>query len=76
MEAATLFVLASTHLPRATPLGAPGRDGIQAGAVLAVLGTDDSRMQAVDPAIAALAEERTIAIALEAVRVWAERDAG
>lgn len=75
MEAATLFVLASTHRPRAAPFGAPGRDDIQAGAVLAVLGTDDSRMQAVDPTIATLAEERTVAIALEAVRVWAERDA-
>ncbi len=75
MEAATLFVLASTWAPLAAPLAAPRRDEVQAGAVLAVLGRDDSRMQAIDPAIAVLAEQRAIAIALEAVRVWAELDA-
>jgi hypothetical protein len=47
---------------------------VQAGAVLAVFGADDSRMQAIDPELVELARERSIQIALEGVRAWAAAD--
>ena len=74
MEAAMLFVLASTHAPKAHSLAAGSRDEIQAGAVLAAFGSDDSRMRTVDPEVAALAERRAIRVAIEAVGAWAELD--
>ncbi len=76
MESAALFVVASTYAPKAAPLAAPSRAEVQAGAVLAVFAADDSRMQGVDPELAARAQERAIAVALEGVRAWAERDRG
>lgn len=74
MEAAILFVLASTYAPRPAPLATPYRDEVQAGAVLAVFGADDSRMQRIDPELVELAQERSIQIALEGVRAWAAAD--
>ncbi len=73
METSTLLVLAATAAPWCGPLdgGWPGE--CQAGAVLAVFGTDDSNM-ALDPELLRLAEERAIRVALEGVRVWARRD--
>lgn len=67
MEASTLFVMASTA-PRY-----PNYPECEAGAVLAVFASDDSGME-FDERIAALAEKRAMSIALEAVRVWAERE--
>lgn len=67
MEASTLFVMSSTA-PRY-----PNYPECEAGAILAVFAADDSGME-FDPGVAALAETRAIAIALEAIRVWAGRE--
>lgn len=73
MEASTLFVLAAAAGPWCGPLDASWPEERQAGAVLAVFGTDSSQMK-LDPEIPRLAEERAIRVALEGVRVWARRD--
>jgi uridine phosphorylase len=74
MEASALFVLASTAEQKQVPVAQrAGADQCQAGAVLAVFARDDSHME-FDEETARLAEERAIRIALEGVRVWAERD--
>jgi uridine phosphorylase len=76
MEASTLFVLAATATPTVFPLDTrPGAAQCQAGALLAVYATDDAEMQ-FDPATARLADERAVRVAVEGVRVWAERDRG
>lgn len=73
MEASALFVLASTHEPKAVPLSSHGDPTCRAAAVFGVFGTDDCNMK-VDPERVALAEERVIRIALGAVGAWARID--
>jgi uridine phosphorylase len=73
MEASTLFVLASTVEPWCGPLEGGWRGECQAGAVLAVFGTDHSNM-ALDKDLPGLAEQRAIQVAIEGTRVWARRD--
>jgi uridine phosphorylase len=75
MEASTLFVVASTAGPWCGPIGGNWNEECQAGAVLAVFGTDQSNMK-LDPEIPRLAEQRAISIAIEGTRVWARRDRG
>ncbi len=73
MEASTLFVLAATSGPWCGPLDGNWREECQAGAVLAVFGTDRSDMK-LDPELPRLAEQRAISIATQGTRVWARRD--
>jgi uridine phosphorylase len=73
MEASALFVLASTHEPKATALSAHGDPLCRACAVFGVFGTDDCNME-VDYDLVAIAEERVIQIALAAVGAWATID--
>jgi uridine phosphorylase len=73
MEASALFVLASTHEPKAVPLSSHGDPVCRAAAVFGVFGTDDCNM-VVDPEHVALAEGRVIQIALAAVGAWARID--
>ncbi len=73
MEASTLFVLAATSGPWCGPIDGDWEEGCQAGAVLAVFGTDQSDMK-LDPDVPRLAEQRAISIAIEGTRVWARRD--
>jgi len=73
MEASALYVLASTHQPKAVPLSSHGDPTCRAAAVFGVFGTDDCNM-VVDPELVALAEERVIEIALAAVGAWARID--
>ena len=73
MEASTLFVLAATAAPWGGPIDGGWAGECQAGAVLAVFGTDQSDMK-VDPELVRLAEERAITVAVEGTRVWAGRD--
>lgn len=77
MEASALFVLATTAAEQEVVSVAQsgGVGQCQAGAVLAVFVRDDSHME-FDHEKARLAEERAIRVALEGVRVWAERDLG
>lgn len=74
MEASALFVLATAAEQEVVSVaGSAGSAECQAGAVLAVFARDDSHMK-FDAEAARLAEERAIGIALEGVRVWAEKD--
>lgn len=73
MEASVLFVLATTSGPWAGPIDGGWAGECQAGAVLAVFGTDQSDMK-IDPGLVRLAEERAITVAVEGARVWAGRD--
>ena len=74
MEASALFVLASTAEQEVVSVAdSAGAAECQAGAVLAVFARDDSHME-FDAKTAQLAEERAIRVALEGVRVWAEKD--
>ena len=73
MEASTLFVLAAAAGPWCGPLDGNWPEERQAGAVLAVFGTDRSQMK-LDPEVPRRAERRAIRIALEGTRVWARRD--
>ena len=73
MEASTLFVLASAAAPWCGPVDANWPEECQAGAVLAVFGTDHSDMK-LDPELLRLAEARAIDVAVEGTRVWARRD--
>jgi uridine phosphorylase len=75
MEASTLFVVAATAGPWCGPIEGNWTEECQAGAVLAVFGTDQSNMK-LDPEIPKLAEHRAIRIAIEGTRVWARRDRG
>ena len=69
MEASALFVMATAaSADEVAPLSEPGR-GVQAGCVHAVFGTHASDMK-LDTSIVALAEERSIRVALEGVRAW------
>jgi uridine phosphorylase len=73
MEASALYVLASTHEPKATPLSSCGDPTCRAAAIFGVFGTDDCNM-VVDPQLVELAEGRVIEIALAAVGAWARID--
>ena len=73
MEASTLFVLASAAAPWCGPVDANWAGECQAGAVLAVFGTDHSDMK-LDPELPRLAERRAIDVAIAGTRVWARRD--
>jgi uridine phosphorylase len=73
MEASTLFVLASAAGPWCGPLDGGWGEECQAGAVLAVFGTDQSNMK-LDPELPRLAERRAIDVAVEGTRVWARRE--
>ena len=73
MEASTLFVLAATAGPWCGPLDGNWDEECQAGAVLAVFGTDHSDMK-LDPQLPQLAEQRAIDVAIEGTRIWARRD--
>jgi uridine phosphorylase len=73
MEASTLFVLAAAAGPWCGPLDGNWPEECQAGAVLAVFGTDQSNMK-LDPAVPRQAEQRAIRVAIEGTRVWARRD--
>ncbi|MFQ5349485.1 MAG: nucleoside phosphorylase [Thermoanaerobaculia bacterium] len=73
MEASTLFVVAATAGAWCGPLDDNWVEERQAGAVLAVFGTDTSNMR-LDPELPRLAEQRAIDIAIEGTRVWARRD--
>jgi uridine phosphorylase len=73
MEASTLFVLAAAAGPWCGPLDGNWAEECQAGAVLAVFGTDQSDMK-LDPELLRLAEQRAIDIAIEGTRVWAQQD--
>ena len=73
MEASVLFVVAATAGPWCGPLDGNWSEECQAGAVLAVFGTDQSQMM-LDPEVPALAERRAIDVALAGTRVWARRD--
>jgi uridine phosphorylase len=73
MEASALFVLASTHSPKAVPLSSHGDPVCRACAVFGVFGTDDCNMK-VNPERVALAEDRVIKIAVAAVGEWARID--
>ena len=76
MEASALFILAATASGGPVPLSRrPGAVECQAAAVLAVYATDDSDME-FDEDAARRAEQRAIRVAIEGVRVWAERDRG
>ncbi len=75
MEASTLFVLAATAGPWCGPVDGNWPEECQAGAVLAVFGTDHSDMK-LDPDLPTLAEQRAISVAIEGTRVWARRDRG
>ena len=75
MEASTLFVLAATAGPWCGPVAGSWPEERQAGAVLAVFGTDQSNMK-LDPDLPKLAEQRAISVAVEGTRVWARRDRG
>lgn len=73
MEASTLFVMASTAGPWCGPVDGGWSEECQAGAVLAVFGTDQSQMK-LDPEVPRLAERRAIRVAIEGTRAWARRD--
>ena len=75
MEASTLFVLAAAAGPWCGPVEGSWPDECQAGAVLAVFGTDRSNMK-LDPEAPKLAERRAISVAIEGTRAWARRDRG
>lgn len=75
METSTLFVVAATAGPWCGPIEGNWVEECQAGAVLAVFGTDQSNMK-LDPELPRLAERRAISIAIEGTRVWARRDRG
>ncbi len=71
MEASILYVMAATREAPCVPLERSAEsEACQAVAVLAVFGTDDSRMQ-FDEETKVLAERRAIAVAVEGVRAWA-----
>jgi len=73
MEASTLFVISATAGAWCGPIDRNWAEECQAGAVLAVFGTDQSDMK-LDPKVPVLAEQRAISIAIEGTRVWARRD--
>jgi uridine phosphorylase len=73
MEASTLFVLATAAGPWCGPVDGGWPEECQAGAVLAVFGTDRSDMK-LDRDLPRLAEQRAISVAIEGTRVWARRD--
>ena len=73
MEASVLLVMAAAAAPWCGPVAGGWPEECQAGAVLAVFGTDQSQMK-LDPELPRLAERRAIRIALEGTRAWARRD--
>lgn len=78
MECSALFVLSAVAGGPPVPvagssLAGGNAAGCRATAVLAVYATDDSNME-LDPVVAKQAESRAIRVAVEGVRVWAERD--
>ncbi len=75
MEASVLFVLAQAAAAgQAAPISAGNAAvPVQAACVLGIYGGDDSDMD-LDPAVCALADQRSIEVALHGVMAWAEED--
>jgi uridine phosphorylase len=70
MEASMLYVMAATRTDPVPILEERGGESVQAVAVLAVFGTDESHMD-FDEAAKSKAEQRAIRVAVEGVRAWA-----